>query len=174
MKFKQTEIDEIKAKVDTAIRKLHQKDLYLFQVGVHERTIVHKLAEYLQQEFKGVWAVDCEYNRDGLCVKDLEMIVKDEKERKEHRIFPDIVIHVRGKSGRSFNKLVIEIKSSDDSATGDIEKLRGLTSSTRGFNYQYGLFIRFRNNIRESIPIAELVAERRWFCAGEELNDEIQ
>ena len=171
-KFKQTEIGEVEAKVDNAVRKLYQKDLYLFQAGVHERTIVHKLAEYLQWEFKGVWNVDCEYNRDGLEIKSLEMIVSDEEEKKEHRIFPDIIVHVRGKTGIAFNKLVVEIKTSNSSSVGDIEKLRGFTSPEHGFNYRCGLFIRFNNNVQGTFPFEGLVLEKRWFQNGEEINYE--
>lgn len=163
---------EIETLVNNALEKLYKKDLYLFLAGVHERTIAHKLAEYFQQEFKGVWNVDCEYNRDELEIKSLERIIKDEGEREIHRIFPDIVVHVRGKTGRTFNKLVVEIKSSRDSSNGDIEKLCGLTSPKYRFNYQYGLFIRFNNNIKGAIPIEELVLEKQWFQNGEEIKDE--
>ena len=171
--YKQTEFIEVEAKVDIAIEKLCQKDLYLFQAGVHERTISHKFAGYLQQEFKGVFSVDCEYNRDGLNTKALEGVVNEREERQKHRIFPDIIVHVRGKNGNPFNKLVIEIKSSNDSNTGDIEKLCGLTSPKHRFNYKYGLFIRFKNNIEKAMPIEELVLEKRWFQNGKKVNDAI-
>jgi len=171
--YKQTEIDKIEVKVDSAVEKLYARDLYLFQVGVHERTIAHKLAEYLQQEFRGVFNVDCEYNRDRLNMKALKGIVKDKEEKKRHRIFPDIIVHIRGKRGRVFNKLVIEIKSSNKSNAGDIEKLRGLTSQKHGFEYKYGLFIRFKNNIEKATPIEELVLEKRWFQNGKEIDNPI-
>ena len=39
-------------------------------MDANERSLTHKLAEYLQCEFPD-WHVDCEYNRHGLDVKRL-------------------------------------------------------------------------------------------------------
>jgi hypothetical protein len=57
MKFKKVE-----RKVKCSINKLMEFDDFLLEKDVNERSITHKLAEYMQQEFKD-WDVDCEYNR---------------------------------------------------------------------------------------------------------------
>lgn len=168
------QLSEINTRVDKAILQLYQRDLYLLSIGVHERTVSHKLAEYLQQEFKGAWNVDCEYNRDELESKSLEMIVHDEDEKRQHKIYPDIIVHLRGKSGGTFNKLAIEIKTSDDSNDGDIQKLSGLTSLKYNFKYQYGLFLRFNHNFKFTASLEEFVIEKRWFNKGLELDYEKQ
>lgn len=158
----------IQSKVDNAIQNLYYKDSDLFEIGVHERTIAHKFAEHLQQEFK-VHKVDCEYNRDDLDIKRLDSLLSDSEEKKCSRIFPDIIIHIRKKD--DFNELVIEIKTSSDPSDGDIEKLIGLTSRRLGFNYKYGLFIRFKNNIRthhQIKPHDTLIKEMKWFKNGRE------
>lgn len=53
----------IESQVMNAINLLLQHDLFLLQSNVNERSLSHKLTEYLQGEFQG-WHVDCEYNRD--------------------------------------------------------------------------------------------------------------
>ena len=58
--------DDIKAKVKTAVSKFKQKDKALIRVNANERSLSHKLAMYLQEQFeKDGWDVDCEYNRFG-------------------------------------------------------------------------------------------------------------
>lgn len=65
MIFDPCEIDQIKVhkKVEKAINILSKNDAFLLEGNVNERSISHKLAEYLQQEFND-WNVDYEYNRD--------------------------------------------------------------------------------------------------------------
>ena len=51
-----------------SIRLLIKNDFYLLEIGTNERSVAHKLAEYLQQEFPNRH-VDCEYNRHGERIK---------------------------------------------------------------------------------------------------------
>jgi hypothetical protein len=55
-------IDEIKEKVKYCLLKLKRRDKYLLEKDLNERTITHKLATYLQEQFQEL-NVDCEYNR---------------------------------------------------------------------------------------------------------------
>lgn len=55
--------DQVKERLETALRKLYVRDNYLLENDAHERSITHKLAEYLQQLFPD-YDVDCEYNLD--------------------------------------------------------------------------------------------------------------
>ena len=67
----------------------------LLQLNANERSITHKLAEYLQREFSD-WNVDCEYNRLGAAIKRLpapEAIGSDDEDGRT--IFPDIIVHRR-------------------------------------------------------------------------------
>ena len=137
----------------------------LFDVGINERSITHKFAEYLQQEFPD-YNVDCEYNRHGFDKKILEIPKNeypswDDKEAKT--VYPDIVIHKR--KTNSDNLVVIEVKKSNSSQSlrkFDEKKLQVFTNKTYGcssemhYCYDYGLFIEFDlENLKSHIEIFE-------------------
>lgn len=145
----QPNFKEICQKVDIAIKILLKKDRFLLENGVHERSISHKLAEYLQTQFPD-WNVDCEYNRKGHETKKLRRTCST-----DDKIYPDIIIHQRSTKE---NLLVIEIKSSDLSEECDIEKLKLFTSNTE-FEYTYGIFIRFTGTKKP---------ELHWYAKGQE------
>jgi len=157
--------DEIKGIVNCCLQKLRKQDKYLLDKKVNERTITHKLAEYLQDHFPE-FNVDCEYNRfehnrlDDL-VKRLELprnkVNWDDTEAKT--VFPDIIVHKRGKP--EYNLLVIEVKKKSKLNTGNLErnnfdknKLRAFTEEP--YNYKSGLFLRIdldgENDILEWFP----------------------
>lgn len=134
------DFETMREKVFYALNKLKQKDHLLLKVDVNERTISHKLAEYLQEEFSKL-SVDCEYNRHGGITKILDVpkdhINWDDTESKT--IFPDIVVHDRIIDDE--NLLVIEIKKSSNKINRqfDITKIKALTMGP--YNYKFGLFI---------------------------------
>jgi hypothetical protein len=139
--------EELKSKVNKAINKLFKNDIFLLSANANERSISHKLAEYLQQEFDD-WNVDCEYNRDNhddvkriknwknLCIKN--KLKSDDTDAKT--VYPDIIIHHRSSKN---NLLVIEIKKSNNSNNPkcDIEKIKMFIKDLK---YQYGLFLNFK------------------------------
>jgi hypothetical protein len=88
--------------------------------------------------------VDCEYNRYGKKIKELEQIHECDPERKTDRIYPDIVIHKRMSEDRN-NIAVIEIKPKADIEDCDRMKLELMTR--RGdedkYKYKFGLFLGF-------------------------------
>ncbi len=143
--------DELKSRVNRAVNKLFKNDNYLLHSNANERSMSHKFAEYLQQEFPE-WNVDCEYNRDlhgnikrinewrNRYLKEPEANDTDAK-----TVYPDIIIHHRNSRN---NLLVIEIKKSTNSDQGesDIEKLKMFIEENGGLNYHYGLFINFKVN----------------------------
>ena len=53
---------DLEEKLKAAIARLYKKDRFLIDNDLNERSISHKLAEYLQTEFHN-FDVDCEYNR---------------------------------------------------------------------------------------------------------------
>ncbi len=102
--------DDIMQRIKSAIQKVYSKDKYLIVNNLHERTIAHKFAEYLQSEFTNCndWNVDCEYNKRGRNTKRLTYVDNESK-----KIFPDIIVHKRGTEnelGYNPNFLVFEIK----------------------------------------------------------------
>src|SRR5260370_166764 len=83
-------------KVVNAIREFYQHEAFLLEKDLGERTLTHRLAVHLEQEFSG-WDVDCDYNRLGERLLKLphgSIISTDDGLGKS--IFPDIVLHRRG------------------------------------------------------------------------------
>jgi hypothetical protein len=102
--------DDVVCRLRAAYSRLIRNDRYLLEVGANERSITHKLAEYLQDEFPK-WDVDCEYNRDGKdnLPKRLMNTIKSVQTNDTNggTVFPDIVVRRRGTNK---NLLVIEAK----------------------------------------------------------------
>ena len=145
--------DEVKQKVSNAVQRLFEEDHLLLEIDANERSISHRLAAYLQEEFLD-WDVDCEYNRKGHAeIKRLnlpiETVSSDDTEART--VFPDIVVHRRGTSD---NLLVVEVKKTTSriSSKRDLQKLRAFREQ---LGYQYALFLKFATGKPE-------VSEERW------------
>lgn len=165
MEFIKYEFNDIKRKVKSSINKLKEYDSFLLKENVNERSITHKLAEYLQQEFKD-WNVDCEYNRmvngDSNDPKTIHIPVKDIKsnDTEAKTVFPDIIIHNRTKRE---NLVVIEVKKKLNNRVNckyDHLKLKTFTSPQ--FRYSYGLHIIFHVECNFKKPPA-----LHWYENGE-------
>lgn len=125
-------------RIKKAYNKLLKNDLFLLENNVNERSITHKLAEYLQLEFSD-YNVDCEYNRNGLEVKRLESFKKNISSDNINgdSVFPDIIIHHRGTND---NFIVIEAKKTSNSNDSDLTKLKAYKKDLK---YKYAYFISF-------------------------------
>lgn len=135
--------EEIIKKLSLALHLFYAKDAHLIEINVHERSIAHKFAEYLQILFPE-YNVDCEYDKHGYYTKELEGISECSSGRATDRILPDIIIHKRGNDEN--NLIVFEIKSKSGSNPCDIKKLELLTKKDGQFKYDFGFFIQFGNN----------------------------
>ena len=96
-------------RTELAVRAFYENDIKLIELEVHERTIAHRFAIYLEDMFRG-WNIDCEYNRLGIITKGLDGVRECDSQRATDRIYPDIIIHERGSEDRN-NLGVIEIKA---------------------------------------------------------------
>ncbi len=139
---------EVKRRVLIALRRLYKDDHDLLDVWAHERSLTHKLAEYLQQEFPA-WNVDCEYNRFNNEPKRLTEIRKKvlSDDLESRTVYPDIIVHKRR---RPENLLVIEVKKSKPSGNletdeHDEKKLMRFTEIDE-FLYEYALYILLDKN----------------------------
>jgi hypothetical protein len=151
--------EEILDKIKTACNILLDKDRYLLREDANERSITHKLAEYLEPEFPG-WDIDCEYNRDGSLPKKLNTYIKpgqtDDTDAKT--VYPDIIIHHRGRQGADNNFIVIETKK--DSYHGEDYDLAKLTAYKKDLAYQFAFKITFPTDSNDnSIDVAENIRE---------------
>jgi hypothetical protein len=144
---------EIKEKVEIALGILLKNDAFLLEHDVNERSISHKLAEYLQQLFPD-YHVDCEYNRHGISIKRLPRACYN---RTQEKVYPDVVVHFRGID--DFNMLVIEIKPNPVLDKCDKIKLELFTKKSGNYKYRYGLFMGF-NGIHKPLKI--------WFSNGKQ------
>ena len=131
--------EEIKKKVNFAIGFLRKNDSFLLDNDIGERTISHKLAEYLQTEFPD-WNVDCEYKLKALKNKTLQDIPECAEQNKMDKVDPAIIIHLRN-TGE--NLLVIEVKKGRRDEC-DFKKLEIYTNQTGEYKYGLGLFIQFQ------------------------------
>ena len=143
-------VREIQKGVNNAIGVLFKNDSFLLINGANERSVSHKLAEYLQKEFPD-WNVDCEYNRSEGETKVLEEINECSNQRTTDRIYPDIIVHIRN---TKHNLLVIEIKTNSTEDPCDIKKLKLMTRIGHKFEYKLGLYIKFNKTEEPKL---------RWF-----------
>lgn len=130
--------DEIKRKIQISLGLLYKNDSFLLEESVHERSVTHKLAEYLQQQFLD-WHVDCEYNKHGISSKKLP---RDCEDVHKEFVFPDIVIHHRNSDD---NLVVIEAKPSKSDIVNDCDNIKLIEFTKQNGEYKYllGMFIGF-------------------------------
>lgn len=154
---------EIVKNVKICLGILLKHDSFLLKMHVNERSVSHKLAEYLQIQFPD-WNVDCEYNRSVNDTENITKMLHGVKgctiDKDTDRVIPDIIIHQRG---TNYNFLVIEMKIRGDDPC-DIVKLEKFTSLKENFKYKLGLFIKFNS---ENKP------ELRWFENEKEIPEPI-
>lgn len=125
---------------------LHQVvnlDGYLFINDLHERTITHKIAEYLQPLFHE-WNVDLEYNRDGHNTKRVNLNqVPDASWDAGSNVFPDIIVHHRGNNEN--NLLIIEAKKRHQfNSAIDKHDRRKIQAFSTGLDYLCGAALNLR------------------------------
>ena len=130
----------VKDKIINAYKKLLEKDIYLLKNDVNERSITHKMAEYLQQEFSE-YHVDCEYNRDGHFTKKLATKKIDTDDIEAQTIYPDIIIHKRGDNNNNF--VIIEAKKAYANEIGKNKDIQKLKDYEEQLHYKFAIFITF-------------------------------
>jgi hypothetical protein len=130
----------ILGKVVDALREFYARETHLLQKDLGERTLTHRLAVHLEEQFEG-WDVDCDYNRLGERVLRLpkgSIVSTDDELGKS--VFPDIVVHRRAIPD---NLLAIELRKAinHQPLEHDRHKLRGLTDPHLWFAYRMGVFL---------------------------------
>lgn len=131
------EVDEI---VKEAINLLIKRDKELLELGVTERALSHKLAEYIAQSDKIIspLVVDCEYNRHLTDIKRLNLPSRKalDNELKATTVFPDIIVHERNSDQN--NLIVLELKKPDEDIEYDRLKLKAFVSE---FGYKHAAHV---------------------------------
>lgn len=142
--------------IEDALKEL-KKDKHLFLVDANERTLTHRLAIYLEEKIKKLesgWDVDCEYNRDVTSTKKpytkkLKLCAPPDyndgppyEDENATTVFPDIIVHKRGKSGyKDGNLLVIEVKKSTSRVSDEYDKKCKLPAYLKELHYAYAYYI---------------------------------
>jgi hypothetical protein len=145
-------------------------DSFLLKENANERSITHKLAEYLQQEFKDL-DVDCEYNRMWNDLKIDKKIIQLEEDMASvydtdaKTVFPDIIVHKRENKD---NLLVVEVKKSNNTSNKlmDKVKLETFTYSDH-FNYLFGV-----NLVLYVQNVFGKPSHLQWYQNGEVFHEE--
>jgi hypothetical protein len=132
----QTELDKVVA----ALAEFYGRESFLFEHDLGERTLTHRLAVHLENQFPG-WQVDCDYDRLGertLRLPHGTIVSTDDHLGKS--VYPDIVVHQREIPA---NLLAIEVRkaSNHQPPEHDRHKLRALTDPHLWFAYAIGLFL---------------------------------
>lgn len=166
--------EKLKNILEEALIKLYTKDSYLLEHNCQERSITHKLAEYLQVLLPN-YNVDCEYNLDidndnkrkqwisENVVKEIRNEIEEIKnslkkdnwnlseeiEKLCKSFYPDIIVHKRGSN--KYNMLVIEAKKGNANVNLDIEKLKALTKQEGAIHYRYSLGAQIKFDIGETL-----------------------
>jgi hypothetical protein len=163
--------ESIILKIEKTLDKLYVKDWYLLKNKIHERTITHKIAEYLQEYFTE-YDVDCEYdfdidNHNGNLKKQFHDIATKELNYRKNEInkliqnelinindmnnlieiflrnfYPDIIVHKRGTNRQ--NLLIIEAKKNNNTEFDEkklIANTRINLASGSNLNYNLGCLI---------------------------------
>ena len=131
--------------IKKSLDDLYQNDQDLLKRKVAERDLTGLFAHYFRNNMKDTaiaeYNVDCEYNRDGYGMKNIDGTL----------VYPDFILHKRGTN--ESNLLIIEFKTwwnSDNRE--DIEKLKAMMSDLYRYQYQYGYSI-ILNQERDSVTV---------------------
>jgi hypothetical protein len=142
--------------VETSLKRLVTDDEYLLRSDVNERSLSHQFAIYLQEEvtrWSESWNVDCEYNRDieggedysktlDLSADELDHFHPSFEDEHASTVFPDVIVHQRGKPGSSGgNLIVIEMKKTSSRDNGTFDKTIKLPRYCSQLGYRYAAFV---------------------------------
>lgn len=164
------EFKKLKDAVNNSLQRFMDEDGTLIDVNSSERSMTHALAvQFTKETFFNDWHIDCEYNRNGQRVPKTLDIPKAKCEKCNagdscsHNVFPDIIIHKRGKEGP--NLLVIEAKKQKEDPGLDKEKIKAYIKELK---YKYGLFLAFPD---ESTGEPDLQWWKRVGSSAQEVKD---
>lgn len=142
------------------LKRVLSDDLVLLQDRTGERCIAHRLAAYLDREFRG-WHVDCEFNRYGAegervtkRVLATEALTESREGQGSVDITPDIIVHRRR---TAFNLIAIEVKPSDSRGLAkDRAKLQAYLTDNP-LRYAFAALVVFKNGGTEFAPIERVI-----------------
>ncbi|MDD2384617.1 MAG: hypothetical protein PHN18_10545 [Sulfurospirillaceae bacterium] len=157
----------LKESIEKALRELQHHDNHLLKNNGSERSIAHCLANHLQKIYAD-YHVDCEYNVNVDAANRRKEIILPADEILRFRrsetnrnsievddeiyysvsVYPDIIVHKRGRNDK--NLIIFELKKSSSTVSYDYDKLK-LCKYTgvfeRSLRYEYGVFINIHTKL---------------------------
>ena len=146
------EEQDVAGRLDRAVRKLNESDLYLLEKDLSERCIAARLAMYLQNEFRD-HNVDVEYNRAGDVAKRVplsQQCAKRWNREGEALAVPDVIVHQRGEAGP--NVLVLELKKTSNPEGWDCDRER-VVLFREHLHYEFAALIECETRVGENIGV---------------------
>lgn len=149
----------VESRLQAAMGRVLEFDAALLEDGTGERCIAHRLAVYLEEEFRG-WHVDCEFNRQGeegdrrtKRVSTSPGLPESRLGQRSVDVTPDIVIH-RRRTTR--NLIAIEVKPSDSGEIPkDREKLRKYLTDPH-LRYAFAVLVTYRDGGAAFEPVERI------------------
>ena len=156
--------ESLKGVVKKALREFYENDSLLFNyttTASSERSMVFRIGHYMQNEINknelyNELIIDCEYNRHGNNVKQIN----------NEKILPDLILHKR-KNDES-NILIMEFKketNQGDGVSNDLRKLKHLTAEDFEYKYRYGFHVVLKNE-EAKVSVYENGIEKCCFTCG--------
>jgi hypothetical protein len=187
-------IEIIKTKINESIEHFMDNEKLLLKIDASERSITHKLAEYINDKFPE-YDIDCEYNRNCNYGKSEPKRIQKIKEKwkrnmkkdwiqkiiglinkrayesylfNEVSIYPDIIIHKR--TEKKHNLLIIEVKKSNNKYKQKFDdwdkwKVKFLTIRDGNYAYNYSYGLLINFKITNYQESPEL----KWIKNGKEV-----
>ena len=159
----------VEQRIDVARCMFLMHDTYLLRCAANERSMTHKFAGYLQQQFPR-WHVDCEYNRQGAATKRLGWLAQPSVHAADldaRSVYPDIIVHQRGFER---NLLVMEAKKLSSEDSDYFEQLAGsvhdrddeekLTAFVSAMAYSHAVILKFVTGERPDILFWRIPTKR--------------
>lgn len=138
--------DKIREVIYKSIDELYQSDSLLLNsnFNIHERTVCHRLAIYLEKNIDYKYNVDVEYNRmrTSYDIDDVGEVVGkvinyEDTDEGVSYVYPDIIIHKRD---TNINILVIEVKMFWKNRKKGIDYNK-INQYIKQLNYKFGVYI---------------------------------
>lgn len=131
-----------------ALSALYNDEAEVVAINANERCMAAIVFAYMKENMATEqYKIDYEYNREGPNCVPKELFVKYEKDRekKNHLIIPDLIIHKRQKNSCGDNLLLVEFKKTDVPYEDDVAKLEEMTKQETDGNFKYkaGLLVVF-------------------------------
>lgn len=150
--------------IEKMLNILYEKDKFLLNKknNLNERSITYRMGMYLQALFPE-FHVDCEYNRMGKMangeiyytegdyfaktVSLSEGFVSDEDDNGS-RVFPDIIVHIRG-TAKSLIIIEVKMEWKNDKEEHDMKKLNAYKKDLK---YKHAFYIELTEE-RENVKV---------------------